>query len=97
MTLCDNCKAKIPTVVTRQNAVNDRLHAIGFVYYQQLGEALVLVYDALRTNGFSEPEVGHNLLIERGRIHGEVGNGKWLTLTYFRMSSGRYEVVAYVN
>ncbi len=95
--LCDNCNAKIPTLTTRQRKVNDALHALGLVYHKHLGDALVRTYDALRANGFTEPGVGYTLPTERGCIRGEVGSGKWLTLNFFRMESGNYEVVAYVN
>lgn len=95
--LCENCNSKIPTTQSRQRKVNDALHALGLVYYEHLGDALVRTYDALRANGFTEPEVGYTLPSNQGRIHGEVGDGKWLTVNFFRMESGRYEVVAYVN
>lgn len=95
--LCDNCTAKIPTVASRQKRVNDTLHSLGLVYHKQLGDALIRTYEALRANGFTEPEVGHTLPTDRGVIRGEVGHGKWLTLNFFRMESGNYEVVAYVN
>lgn len=32
-----------------------------------------------------------------GRKHVEIGEGKWLSMSWHRMESGRYEVVAYVN
>jgi hypothetical protein len=32
-----------------------------------------------------------------GRIHEAVGHNRWLALTWYKMDSGRYEVVAYVS
>lgn len=97
MTLCSECKAKIPTLQTRQLRVNSGLHQLGLEYPDTLGAGLVRVYDTLRLHGFTEPEVGHTLSQSDGRIHAEVGDGKWLSLSWHRMESGRYEIVAYVN
>ena len=32
-----------------------------------------------------------------GRAHEQVGEKTWLSLTWFKMPSGRYEIVAYVS
>lgn len=97
MTLCTNCKAQIPTMARRLMRLNSELHQIGLEYHNTLGGSLVRVYDALRAHGFIEPEVGYTLPHPSGNILAEVGEGKWLTLSYHRMESGRYEIVAYVN
>jgi hypothetical protein len=31
------------------------------------------------------------------RLHEQVGEGKWLSLSLYQMESGRFEVVAYVS
>jgi hypothetical protein len=97
MTLCTECKAKIPTLTTRLRRVNSELQLVGLEYPETLGAGLVRVYDILRLQGFTEPEVGYTLPQPDGRIHAEVGEGKWLSVSWHRMESGRYEVVAYVN
>ena len=32
-----------------------------------------------------------------GRLHEAVGSNRWLSLTWYKMESNRYEVVAYVS
>lgn len=95
--ICTECKAKIPTLTTRLQKLNNRLHYISMGYYDTLGAGLVEVYDALRAANFNEPEIGYTLPNSEGKIHAEVGEGKWLSATWYRMPSGRYEIVAYVN
>jgi hypothetical protein len=34
---------------------------------------------------------------EEGRSHEQVGANTWLSLTWYKMPSGRYEIVAYVS
>lgn len=50
----------------------------------------------LTANGFNEMEQG--IYTGRdGRIHEKVGNNTWLSMTWHKMDSGRYEIVAYVS
>jgi hypothetical protein len=54
------------------------------------------VNQALHCHGFDELEP--MLLCGReGRLHENVGRNRWLALTWYKMESGRYEVVAYVS
>jgi hypothetical protein len=96
MTLCTQCNAQIPTLDRRQRRVNSELHQLGLTYHKFLPVASV--DSALRANGFAETscwafQPGHGVV----RIHEEVGDGKWLTLHAYKMASGNWEVVAYVN
>ena len=94
--LCDKCKAELPGIASRLRRVNDALASLP-TYHASLGSGLVWVYDILRREGFTEPEVGYSLPTNEGRIHAEVGSGKWLTVTWYKMPSGTVEIVAYVN
>lgn len=60
------------------------------------GVPLDRVNDALRAKGFDQLEP--MLLCGReGRLHEAVGRNRWLSLTWYKMESGRYEVIAYVS
>ena len=74
--------------------VNDVLHAMGLCNHANV--PLDTVNDALTTYGFDslEPMI---LCGREGRIHEYVGRDKWLALSWYKMESGRYEVVAYVS
>ena len=101
MTRCPQCNQDLPAVAkmaTRLRKVNSDLHAIGLVYWDTLGESIVAIEHALGTSGFSA-EVGPISPTTPGeyRLHIEVGDSKWLSASWYRMESGRYEVVAYVN
>lgn len=96
MAQCENCKTKIPTMVTRLHNLNCAL-ANGRQYFDTLGAGLLFVYDTLRRFGFQEPDVEYSITQPDGRLHLEIGEGKWVTASWHRMESGRFEVVAYVN
>jgi len=54
------------------------------------------VNELLKIYGFDELDA--MLLCGRhGRLHEPVGQNRWLALTWYKMESGRYEVVAYVS
>ena len=77
-------------------AVNDVLTEMGSYF---TGLPLAYMFDALRTNGFQVTE--DNLLGvycgAEGRVHEHVGDGVYFTMTWYKMETGRYEVVAYVS
>lgn len=50
----------------------------------------------LRIYGFDELEP-MILCGRQGKLHEAIGQNKWLTLTWYKMESGRYEVVAYIS
>lgn len=74
--------------------LNNFLYEMGRCY--QASVPLDRVNDALRAYGFDELEP--MLLCGRdGHLHENVGRNRWLSLTWHKMESGRYEVVAYVS
>lgn len=87
---CETCKAKLPTLKTRLTRVNDALHYLGTYYHNTL--PLHEINDILTLHGFQEATFG-----QAGSVHEEVGEGKWLSMTFHRMDCGSWEVVAYVN
>jgi hypothetical protein len=83
--------------VLRNNTkrLNDWLHSLGHNRYHN-SVPLDDVNDALVAYGFDALEL--MLLCGReGQLHEAVGHDKWLTLTWYKMETGRYEVIAYVN
>jgi hypothetical protein len=96
MTLCTECKAKIPTMQTRLKQVNDALYRLG--QYLHTSVPYMQIDNILETNGFNHPS--YELIKVDGqysRSHDMVGEDKWLSFVLYRMESGRYEVTAYVN
>ena len=95
--LCENCKARLPknpSLLQRLANANDALSHLG--YYDTLAAGCEAVRHILESNGFA---VDYPLVsFGQTRLHLEVGENKWLTLTWYRFeSTGRYEIVAYVN
>lgn len=75
-------------------AVNDALYGMGRTYHQSV--PLDAVNGLLTHYGFNELDA--MLLCGReGSLHENVGRNRWLSLTWYKMESGRYEVVAYVS
>lgn len=73
--------------------VNEALWKMGRIYYESV--PLVEIASLLRANGFEFNDV--IATADEGRLTRPVGRDKWLSLSYFKMPSGRFEVVAYVN
>lgn len=76
------------------NRVNDKLYRLGITYHDGLPINLI---DAILTeNGFNALSegiyTGHD-----GKHSEPVGFNSYLHLSWHRMESGRYEIVAYVN
>lgn len=75
--------------------VNDALWKLGHnVYHDSV--PLGLVDEALSHADF-DPLPAMILCGRSGRLHEPVGHNRWLTLEWYKMESGRYEVVAYVS
>lgn len=77
-----------------RKAVNNGLFDLSRKYHQGLPIAEI---DALLTaNGFRKMEdgiyTGHD-----GQSHEQVGDRSWISFSWHRMGSGRYEINAYVN
>jgi hypothetical protein len=71
---------------------------LGEMNHNQYHDSVPLdrVNDALRAHGFDELEP-MILCGREGTLHQSVGRSRWLSLTWYKMESGRYEVVAYVS
>ncbi len=74
--------------------VNDRLYDIGLTYWESI--PLSLIDMALVDNGFTELE-GAIYCGRDGQTSEQIGERTWLALSWHKMESGKYEVVAYVN
>lgn len=94
--ICENCKAKIPTLETRLKRVNKALYILGTGYHATLGYSLNAIDRILTGNGFNDPETTVTPSND-GWLHCPVGEGKYLHITWHRMASRLYEVTAYVN
>ena len=94
---CETCKAKIPSLRTRLNRVNEALAGIGSIYYHSLGNAVYEIDSALEANGFAATEWDGTVYGNTRRVNEEVGDGKYVHISLYRLESGRWEVVAYVN
>jgi hypothetical protein len=76
------------------NQVNQALTELGKVYHSTLPIDQI---DAILTaGGLRNLEEGIYCGHE-GRVHEQVGDRNWFVMTWFRMPSGRFEVVAYVS
>ncbi len=76
------------------NHVNEYLHEMGRAYHVSV--PLDRVDDVLVACGFDELEP-MILCGREGNIHENIGRNRFLSLTWYKMESGRYEVVAYVS
>ena len=100
MTLCENCKQQVTPagkLVTRTRHANSELFEAGKIYWETMTAAMNAAENALERNGFALPESwAYTLTDSTASVRADVG-GKWLTVNLYRMGSGRYELVAYVN
>lgn len=80
---------------TARKRVNNELWAVcSNRYYNSI--PLTTIDEILTRNGFQETEEG--IYCGRdGQVHEQIGPNTWLTLTWHKMESGRYEVNAYVS
>ena len=74
--------------------VNNGLYDLGLKYHDYI--PVYEIDSILVQNGFdaTEPAIycGRD-----GKTHDEVGHGKFLSMSWHKMESGRYEIVAYLN
>lgn len=73
---------------------NEALYKLGLTYHESIPLATV---DAILSAADLNPLEAMILCGREGRIHEDVGNGLWLSLSWFKMTSGRYEIVAYIS
>ena len=84
MTLCTNCQSKIPTLTTRVRKVNEALYNLGLSYHESRSRVLVSIDAILEKYNFRM--LGWNV---SDRIHSEVSEGKWISINFHQMESGR--------
>jgi len=74
--------------------VNDKFYQLGLLYLDYI--PVYQIDEILVEAGFeaTEPAIycGRD-----GNIHEEVGHGKYLSMSWHKMESGRYEITAYLN
>lgn len=93
--LCENCKNTLNTVRTMRRKVNEDLHTLGLTYHDFL--PVSKIDTILESHGLNQTALWIPSSNGGMRVHDEVGQGLWLSVTAYRMDSGRWEVVAYVN
>ena len=94
--LCTECNAKIPTLTTRKRRANEAFHTLGTELWTSI--PYLRIDTILQSNGFAIPTYEHLEAVGGDtRVHTEVGEGLWLTMSWYRHESGRYEITAYVN
>jgi hypothetical protein len=81
------------TRTTTRKHTNDALHTLGLQYHD--GLPIGKIDAILAANGFNETEPAIYCGRE-GRVSLEIGDKQWLQLSWYKMESGRYEIVAYV-
>ena len=96
MSICEQCQAKIPTLTTRKRRANEAFHNLGTELWTSI--PYIGIDAILLSNGFAIPTYEHLEAVGGDtRVHTEVGEGLWLTMSWYRHESGRYEITAYVN
>lgn len=75
--------------------VNDKIGFVGRMYHDSLASALHIIDHYLLEEGFTGLSDG--IYCGDGRVHEQVGPHTYISLTYHRMESGRYEIVAYLS
>lgn len=78
----------------RVKQANDALYQLGRTYHD--GVPLREV-DVILSRADLNPLEEMILCGREGRLHEPVGFGYWLALTWYKMESGRYEIVAYLS
>jgi len=97
--ICSNCSQLVPIakMATRLRKVNSELYQLGLEFHDTLSYSLNTIDRILTKHGFATPSAEPIFSGLEGRLHQEVGEGKWLTVSWHRFDTGRYEVTAYVN
>jgi hypothetical protein len=95
MTRCTDCQAKIPTLASRLRKVNSALHTLGLTYHETFPWPAI---DAILVdNGFDALRQSEDYSRGPYRISASIGENKYLSVSWHRTDSGRWEVTAYVN
>jgi hypothetical protein len=85
-------KAALAPESTRRNRVNSRLAEITYMPWIPLALFDVILTD----NGFQTLE-GAIYCGREGQVNEQVGPKSWLTFTWYKMESGKYEIVSYIH
>jgi hypothetical protein len=87
-----------------KNLMNNKLLVpVGKTYYKGKAQGFGAVEEALVAAGldyyeFQDRTMSSEVLADEGRLMGvDVGNGIGLSVSWYRMGSGNYEIVAYVS
>lgn len=75
--------------------VNAVLHGLGLAYHDSL--PICTIDDVLLANGFNATEPAIYCGRDGNCSPMQVGEFTWLSLSWHKMESGRYEVTAYVS
>jgi hypothetical protein len=82
------------TTKKQAKTANEALYTLSLTYHD--GLPVSAIDQILVSNGFqtTEPAIycGRD-----GQSHEQISENMWLSLTWHKMDSGRYEVVAYIN
>ena len=79
-----------------RTAVNRKLQNVSRTYWKTLSAPLHVIDGWLREEGFTALADGIYTGTE-GRVHEQVGPRTWIALTWCKMESGHYEIVAYLS
>ena len=79
---------------TRRNRANNALHAISRTYH--CGLPIAEIDSILTANGFEATEPAIYCGAE-GSSHEKIGPNSWLSFTWYKMESGRYEITTYLS
>lgn len=83
------------TEVKARTRANAALYDMNHNRYHE-GLGLALIDDILKSNGFTGMEEA--IYCGRdGQVHEQVGRRTWLTMSWHKMESGKYEIVAYLS
>jgi hypothetical protein len=83
------------TEAQRRNKANKDLSDVGKIYWQTL--PIKEVSDILNKHGFDGSALDGIYTGQKGATHEKVGDKTWVKLEWYKMSSGKYEVNAYVS
>ena len=94
MTITEQTGHKLITAeATRRRRVNGRLHGLP-IYHPFI--PIEFFDEILESNDF-QPLEGAIYCGREGQVNEQVGPRTWLTFTWYKMDTGRYEIVAYVH
>ena len=87
-----------PSEYTRRKRVNDALYVLTTKNAAYMDAVPWEKIDAiLSMHGFNPCDAACINLGSEGRVHTQVGPNTCLLVSWYRMSSGRYEVISYVS